>query len=101
MTDETKHAPTLEWRYVPSHVAEGPSEVRHKDGWLVCETCSDSYARLMASSPDLVEALKSCLIELSWCKAQLESEGYESREGGSVCEALRIGKEAVSKAEGK
>lgn len=61
MTDETKHAPTLDWGYVPSHLTEGPSEVRHKDGWLVCETCSDSYAMLMAAAPKMLEALREIL----------------------------------------
>jgi len=51
-------APTLDWVAVPSHLAEGPAEVRHKDGWLVCEVSADSYARLIAAAPELLEALR-------------------------------------------
>lgn len=51
-------APTLEWKAVPSHVAEGPAEVRHKDGWLVCEVSADSYAYLIAAAPEMAEALR-------------------------------------------
>ncbi|CAH1657572.1 hypothetical protein CHELA1G11_13033 [Hyphomicrobiales bacterium] len=35
------------WKYVPQHVAEGPSEVRHPDGWLICTTSSDELAALI------------------------------------------------------
>ncbi len=51
-------APTLDWVAVPSHVAEGPAEVRHKDGWLVCLVPADSYAKLIAAAPELLEALR-------------------------------------------
>lgn len=51
-------APTLDWVAVPSHVAEGPAGVRHKDGWLVCEVSADSYAHLIAATPELLAALK-------------------------------------------
>lgn len=54
-------APTLEWRAIPSHIAEGAAEVRHKDGWLVCEVSSDRYASLIAAAPDLLAALKDVL----------------------------------------
>ena len=60
----------------------------------------DLNERLIAAAPDMLEALRACHVELTWCKAQLAGEGYESREGGSVCEALRIGKEAIAKATG-
>lgn len=46
-----------DWKYSPSHVEEGPSAVRHKDGWLVCATSSDDYARLIAAAPDMAESL--------------------------------------------
>jgi hypothetical protein len=59
-----KSPPTLDWHAVPSHVAEGPPEVRHADGWLVCETCSDHYATIMAAAPMMVEALKKALPRL-------------------------------------
>ena len=49
-------APTLDWVAVPSHIAEGPAEVRHKDGWLVCEVPADSYANLIAAAPELLKA---------------------------------------------
>lgn len=52
-------APSLEWKAIPSHIAEGPAEVRHKDGWLVCEVSADSYARLIAAAPDMLEALQA------------------------------------------
>lgn len=45
------------WSFVPWHVAEGPSEVRSQEGWLVCTTSSDDMARLIAAAPDLLEAL--------------------------------------------
>lgn len=47
-------SPTLEWVSVPAHIAEGPAQVLHKDGWLVCEVSADSYARLIAAAPDLL-----------------------------------------------
>lgn len=50
--------PTLEWKAIPSHVAEGSAQVRHVAGWLLCEVPSDSYARLIAAAPDLLAALK-------------------------------------------
>jgi hypothetical protein len=56
-------------------------------------------ACLLAAAPEMLKALKACRVELSYCKAQLAGEGYESREGGSVCEALRLGDEAIAKAE--
>lgn len=54
---KSKGPPTLDWYAVPWHVAEGPAQVRHKDGWLVCEVPADSYAALIAASPDILKAL--------------------------------------------
>lgn len=52
------------WRFVPSHVSEGDSEVRHPDGWLICCTPSDELAQLIVTAvntypavAELVEAL--------------------------------------------
>jgi hypothetical protein len=45
------------WKFVPWHIAEGPSEVRAPEGWLVCTTASDDDARLIAAAPDLLAAL--------------------------------------------
>jgi len=48
---------------------------------------------------ELLQSLKDCRLELSWCQRQLASEGYESRDGGSVMEALRISAEVTERAE--
>lgn len=45
------------WKFVPSHIAEGPAEVRAPEGWLICCTSSDEDAELIASTPDLLEVL--------------------------------------------
>ncbi len=57
--DAQSHAPIhggTPWTWVPWHVAEGPSEVRCAEGWLVCTTSSDDHARLIAAAPELLEA---------------------------------------------
>ena len=41
------------WKAVPWHIAEGPSEVRAKEGWLICQTSSDANAHLIAASPEI------------------------------------------------
>lgn len=78
---KTKEAPA-----VPSHVAEGPAEVRHKDGWLVCDVPADSYARLIAAAPELLEALHLVSKSLGWQDMPMETR--------AVVEA------AIAKAEG-
>ena len=49
------------WKAVPWHIAEGPSEVRAKEGWLICQTSSDANAHLIAAAPMLYEALENIL----------------------------------------
>ncbi len=59
--DAQSHAPIhggTPWTWVPWHVAEGPSEVRCAEGWLVCTTSSDDHARLIAAAPELLDALR-------------------------------------------
>lgn len=87
-------APTLEWKAVPSHVAEGPAEVRHKDGWLVCEVPADSYAHLIAAAPELLDALK--MLERQALQSSLNDPAHEWG-----WEALQATRAALSKAEGR
>jgi hypothetical protein len=61
-----RHTPTP-WRFVPWHVAEGPSEVRAPEGWLLCTTSGDADAEFITiacnAHDDLVAALEHCLRE--------------------------------------
>lgn len=83
------------WEYVPWHIAEGNSQVRAPEGWLICEASSDSNARLIAAAPDLLEVLKDyrrrCL-----CK-------YENSVPTKVdaCFTCQQAERAIAKAEGK
>jgi hypothetical protein len=52
-------------------------------------------AEEVARVSQLRTALSACRTELYWCKQQLASVGYESREGGSVMEALRLAEDAL------
>lgn len=57
---ETSRAKHTEgpWTYVPRHVAESEPEVRAPAGWLIACTASDYDARLIASAPELLAALR-------------------------------------------
>lgn len=62
------------WQFVPWHIAEGPSEVRAPEGWLICTTSGDANARLIASAPDLYEALRNCSVALNYCLSLLPQD---------------------------
>ena len=54
--------PAGPWKHVPWHIAEGGSEVRVAEGWLLCCTSADGYARHIANcDPDTIRALLSAL----------------------------------------
>lgn len=67
------------WTYVPWHIAEGDAEVRSRDGWIVCTTSSDVYARVIAAAPALVEALRALLLACE--EADELGELHESVDG--------------------
>lgn len=92
-----RETPTLDWVAVPSHAAEGPAEVRHKDGWLVCEVPADSYARLMAAAPDVLSSLKMVMALIGGYPDTVPNEI-----GLSAWRSIRAGAfDAIAKAEGK
>lgn len=65
MTDHNDTGATARpWRFVPSHVAEGPSEVRSPEGWLICTTSSDADAALIERTVNAYEPLKARLAEV-------------------------------------
>jgi hypothetical protein len=45
------------WEFVPWHVAEGPSNVRAPEGWVICETSSDDNAYFIAKAREDIPAL--------------------------------------------
>lgn len=55
------------WKSIPWHIAEGPSEVRVSEGWLLCSVSSDDIAAFIAAArqdiPDLVAALEAAQAE--------------------------------------
>jgi hypothetical protein len=55
MTEAAKHTPTP-WRFVPWHIAGGPSEVRAPEGWLICTTSSDGNAEFIVKAVNAFEA---------------------------------------------
>ena len=62
--NEVTGATARPWRFVPSHVAEGPSEVRSPEGWLICTTSSDADAALIERAVNAYEPLKARLAEV-------------------------------------
>lgn len=76
-------------------IAPQPGREHHKS-WHQLLTHPD--IRLIEAAPDLLEALKACQMELHYCAAQLESEGWTT--GSTVKKALALGLEAIAKAEG-
>jgi len=95
---QPSNPPTLDWRAVPSHVAEGPPEVRHADGWLVCETCSDHYATIMAAAPIMLAALKKALPRLEDNARFLRSIQAHNSQVVPAFEAVETVKAALAKA---
>lgn len=53
------------WEMVPWHVVEGAPQVRHRDGWLVCETADNRTARLIAAAPLMYEELEAAHFALA------------------------------------
>jgi hypothetical protein len=60
-------------KYIPSHIVEGPIQVRtvqgpgaHKEGWLVCEVSADEHGaeivRAINCHSDLLTALKAMVL---------------------------------------
>lgn len=76
-------------------IAPEPGREHHKS-WHQLVTHPD--ARLIEAAPDLLKALKACQLELHYCAAQLESEGWTT--GSTVKKALALGLKAIAKAEG-
>ena len=60
----------------------------------------EANARLIAAAPDMYEALKATLRELTACANQLTALGYASRDGGSVHSAQQEARAALAKARG-
>jgi hypothetical protein len=89
MVMETKPTPGP-WKFVPWHIAEGPSEVRAPEGWLVCTTASDDDARLIAAAPDLLTSCKDLLLR---CADPAEEFGPNH--------AVTQARAAIAKAEGR
>lgn len=92
---ETKAKPTDgPWTFVPRHIAESEPEVRHSEGWIICATSSDDLARLIASAPDLLEALKEAqklakLME-DLCACQGDDDyvwGVQKKINDAICKA--------------
>ncbi len=75
MTD-TREATPRGWKYVPQHIAEGPSEVRHPDGWLICTTPSDELAALIVRAvnhfDEVVEVLRWYASAEAWTARETE-----------------------------
>lgn len=75
MTDHNDTGATARpWRFVPSHVAEGPSEVRSPEGWLICTTSSDADAALIERAVNEYEPLKARLAEVERERDELASK---------------------------
>lgn len=54
--------PAGPWSHVPWHIAEGDAEVRVAEGWLLCCTSADDYARHIANcDPDTIRTLLSAI----------------------------------------
>lgn len=63
-------------------------------GWVL----RPADARLISAAPDMAEALKATLRELTACANQLSHHGYKSPEGGSVHSAQQEARAALAKA---
>lgn len=100
VTSGQSHTPDLNtpWRYAPWHVAEGEPEVRARDGWIVCTTCGDDYARLIAAAPELLDALKA-LDESILGRAESNASGNPEWE--YVSRRINAARAAIAKAEGR
>lgn len=64
------------WNHVPWHVEESADAVRDANGYLVCCVAGSDVARLIAASPELLEA---CKLHAAW--AESEKRGPQYPEG--------------------
>lgn len=63
--------------------------------------CSKRDAPIISAAPDMYEALKATLRELTACANQLAHHGYRSPEGGSVHSAQQEARAALARASGQ
>ena len=70
-----------------------------REGYWVARTRGAENARLIASAPILLEALKAVTLELHYCSQQLCESGWT--EGSTVRNALSNARAAIAKATGE
>lgn len=73
----------------------GTADVDYYGGHLICETVTSANARLIAASPDLLQALEEAKIGLLWYQ-----ETYPEIVNGSDHEAMERINDALAKATG-
>lgn len=68
----------------------------HDKHWNLAMAQSEADAKLIAASPELLEALEHCLADLKRCKAHFE----KTRDFGVSALAEGLAEEAITKAKG-
>jgi hypothetical protein len=71
-------------KYIPSHIVEGPTQVRtvhgpgaHKEGWLVCEVSADEHGAEIVRAVNCHDELLAELKRLSHAYVGLLETGYD------------------------